>query len=488
MAMRLFDNEHYLSLEEVNEGQMLDHVPAMVYRLQCLQGPMSPPQWRLVKDRKSYAVAERRYGEHAIRLKYLTSNYDPTMPSVGVLCVGRAGSGKSFLCEDLCNWALGRGMPVLLVTHAWPADVIKNFAKLMGPCVVYFDEFEKNYPIHDEERPSQEDLLPFFSDTDLPGRIMLMTANEMDRVCDYLLDRPQRVRYRIDFGSLTTQDIDELAHTLALSGWRLEQLQRINASTYMSWDTARCIGDILRNAESVEEAKFALRLGNTPEWKYLEPLITEVVYCGEEWPGEQIRARMFSDETLEVAVLDEDGKVLINCHFSLKDASIMGEKAHSPSELYMNAMRADAGLGQGGRASGTTGDSSPGKYAFVKPHPDMRMSIRLGLSGVDFFPEEGHLVSVMCSTREQLKYIKEQTANKPEAKCSEEAPATHEMTSYGRERGQTSSCATVEETALSPPLEFRSSVVVNSSLFQGNPNTDLAKEVAKAALRSKPLS
>lgn len=382
MALRLFDNEHYLRLESVNEGQLLDHVPPHVYRIALLKEGMGETPI-LMKDRKRFEVGERRYGDFQKRFQRMTEHYDPTMPSTGAILLGLKGSGKSLLAEVVCNWALSRDLPVLLVDKAMPASLILTFVKLIGPCVVYFDEFGKIYPLEHDERPDQTDMLGYFSDTSTRGVVNIVTANEQGELLDYFYNRPQRFRFLMRYTTLSIDDVDEIANEHRLGEWRRTQMHRMAVAHGLSWDMARDIAAVLRDCRNEEEAKDQLQFLNVPGWISMGVAIDEVFYRGEEVITDCIIARYLDERFLQIKILDEEtGEVLEQVEIDTHDTAMMGESKDCHGEedrlsRWMDMDRPGTKESDAGIAKGVRRETAAGRclYPFVRPTPNLRLRV-----------------------------------------------------------------------------------------------------------------
>lgn len=255
------------------------------------------------------------------------------MPALGIMLIGTRGSGKSLLCEAICNWALGRGMPVLLINRQHSAELVKTFVSLMGPCVVYFDEFGKHYPCQSQNVPDQRDFLPYFSDTSTQGVINLVTANGTDELEQYFFNRPQRFRFRFQYHNLNAKDIQALSDELHLNTWQAEQMRRqalVAGGIRLNWDTGINLANALQACATPEEAKDTLGDLNIPGWAGLQVTLQRVWYRGTEVAREFIRANLTEDETLVVRVLDPATNALLTeGRLGMTDTDHLGEPLSS---------------------------------------------------------------------------------------------------------------------------------------------------------------
>jgi SpoVK/Ycf46/Vps4 family AAA+-type ATPase len=145
------------------------------------------------------------YGNHDHILRRVGTAWGSLEGNLGILLNGIKGTGKTVSAQLLANWAIGLGIPVLLVTHPIPLTTVLEF--LDQPVVIIFDEFEKTH----EQKQEQHALL-----TALDGmarsrhkRMYIFTTNTKT-VDDNFIDRPSRIRYCWEFKRLTDDVLDDL--------------------------------------------------------------------------------------------------------------------------------------------------------------------------------------------------------------------------------------------------------------------------------------
>jgi ATPase family associated with various cellular activities (AAA) len=193
------DHDDHLCFGIEDQRNKLDHLPPGVYKLK-LHKTADGVGIKLYKSVKSFPLPERRFGRHESIAKTVIADYDIVNPPLGLMAIGKKGSGKSMLCEDLCNRFLAKGMPVIMIDEPVPHDILSLFTRAIGPSVFYFDEIGKVYPGKGDDEDSNtglNQLLPFFSNQTLTGRVFLITANSTSELNEFFLDRPGRFKYRI---------------------------------------------------------------------------------------------------------------------------------------------------------------------------------------------------------------------------------------------------------------------------------------------------
>lgn len=142
------------------------------------------------------STSGRVYGNHAARVDRIMNTYARTDRSLGVLLTGDKGMGKSLLIRMLAERAIDAGIPVVRVTRRAPG--IADFLDTLDEAMIVFDEFEKVFPLDDEDCMSQQDqFLPLFDGISNTKRIYAVSANATGGLSNFLLNRPGRFHYHL---------------------------------------------------------------------------------------------------------------------------------------------------------------------------------------------------------------------------------------------------------------------------------------------------
>lgn len=130
--------------------------------------------------------------------------------SMGALLIGEPGSGKTLLMRRLINLAIPRGISVIMVERGYAGESFNRFiheSLKKTSAIVCMDEFEKLYDMHENEQLAP--LLTLFEGPNGSHKMFLCTANERSQIADPFFNRPGRIRYVAEFGSVGDDVISE---------------------------------------------------------------------------------------------------------------------------------------------------------------------------------------------------------------------------------------------------------------------------------------
>lgn len=274
----------------------LDHLPAAVYELLIDSNPLTGIKIKFNKTASKFTVPEKRFGAHQRHLERIRSDYDRVNPSMGVMLEGLKGSGKSMFAEDLGNWIIGSGLPVLMVSSAIPVEILRGAISMIGPCMVYFDEFGKVY----SDRADRDRLLSLFSDSTLTGVLFVITGNTEQEFTDAIYDRPGRFKYRLKFSDLKTAAAIEVGEHYHLEPHLILGLARYLNVHNVSYDMLCTIATMIRGCKTDHEVRDYLEIMNVPRWPRVEPRIMTLMFEDQpflvnessvRWDGNQLKVR-----------------------------------------------------------------------------------------------------------------------------------------------------------------------------------------------------
>lgn len=143
------------------------------------------------------------YGMESKLIEHIMTTFENTTSNLGILFNGIKGTGKTITAKIIANKTK---LPVILINAPYP-ELADFISKINSPCVLFFDEFEKNFNTdkgHDLELLSIMDGVfnsPY-------RRVFLLTTNKL-YINENFIGRPSRIRYKKSFGNLSTDVIME---------------------------------------------------------------------------------------------------------------------------------------------------------------------------------------------------------------------------------------------------------------------------------------
>lgn len=159
---------------------------------------------KLTRMHKRFVTPKRVYGQTLSRVAVIRDDYlNNNHKSLGVMYTGKSGGGKTTEANLLCNDIIAK-IPNIIVFYITEKISQKLLLTLtnFGRCIFYFNEFDKYY-----KKSDQEEMLTFFSDFDLKKAMCIITANLESELSPFILDRPERFKYRVVFQALNEHNI-----------------------------------------------------------------------------------------------------------------------------------------------------------------------------------------------------------------------------------------------------------------------------------------
>ncbi|ANY29290.1 putative AAA superfamily ATPase [Bacillus phage PK16] len=180
-----------------------DQLPAATYKVD-----FHPMQGFSLEKIDNFESKEQKiYGSHAEKIEKVLRSYDKFERSLGLILSGNKGMGKSMFVQLIAEAVVARGIPVIMVTKAYPgiADFIEEINQEV---LVVFDEFEKMFNPRNDKAESQDNLLGLFDGTSQKKRMYAITVNDLYKVNEFMLSRPGRFHYHIRFDYPTASEIE----------------------------------------------------------------------------------------------------------------------------------------------------------------------------------------------------------------------------------------------------------------------------------------
>ena len=198
---------------------IIERLPAKVLEVQTSMMGL------YLEEIKSIHLPKKVYSNDKSFIKHVLLSYQAAEGSLGVLLSGAKGLGKSFTANVICD---ALKLPVIKITSKFPQgnDLFTFLNKIEQEHVIFIDEFEKIFSVGGGSYGSgaeeagkflqQTDFLSFLDNGSIgTKRMFIITANE--RVSEYLMNRPTRIRYHRRYDQMAIEVIKEIVDDLLVN-------------------------------------------------------------------------------------------------------------------------------------------------------------------------------------------------------------------------------------------------------------------------------
>ena len=206
-------------------------VPVGIYNI-----GLSMSGWYLEKYADKFTFDYKIYGLQTEFCEHVLKTYKNTTGNFGIMLTGTKGTGKTVTAKILANYF---NLPVIIVKDMGDSNqaMIEFLSGFNFDCVLFFDEFEKNFSDKDST------ILQIMDGVYNSGyrKIFLLTTNEMT-INENLVGRPSRIRYVRRFGNLDLKTVEEyLDDALEVPEARQELIDFIDTLTISTIDILKTI-------------------------------------------------------------------------------------------------------------------------------------------------------------------------------------------------------------------------------------------------------
>lgn len=181
-----------------------DKLPSKVYTLDFnkMRGFYLTEYFPLVTE-------EKVYGVHNTKIEKVMKSFELFERSLGIILSGDKGIGKSLFTRMLSNKCIENNIPVILISKYYPN--LSNFInKIDQEVMLLFDEFDKTFgevQQSDGNASPQSELLSLFDGTGNGKKLFVITCNKLNKLNEYLINRPGRFHYHFRFDYPTAEEI-----------------------------------------------------------------------------------------------------------------------------------------------------------------------------------------------------------------------------------------------------------------------------------------
>lgn len=215
---------------------------------------------------------QKVYGVHEAKCQKVLKNFAAFQRNLGVILSGDKGIGKSLFAKLLGMKAIEQGYPLILVDKYVPG-IASYLETIDQECMVMFDEFDKTFgdvQAEDGKMPPQAELLTLFDGMAMGKKLYVITCNQLNKLNDYLVNRPGRFHYHFRFEYPTPAEITEYMHDkLQEEYWgEIQHVIDFSRKVRLNYDCLRAIVFELSAGISFKEAIADLNIVNTHEECY----------------------------------------------------------------------------------------------------------------------------------------------------------------------------------------------------------------------------
>lgn len=230
------------------------------------------------------------YGLQTEFIEHVLRTYDATSGNLGIMLTGIKGTGKTVTAKELANRL---NLPVIVIQNMEENNqfMIEYLSRIECDCVLFLDEFEKNFT---EDDSTILQIMDGVYNSQY-RKVFLLTTNTMN-ISDSMIGRPSRIRYVKEFGNLGLKSVNEyLDDALEIPEARKELLEYIDSLAISTIDILKTIVNEV-NIHGIEGLKKAKDFFNVVNNKYIYSCIHGYAYVNEiEADKEKFTIKAFAE-------------------------------------------------------------------------------------------------------------------------------------------------------------------------------------------------
>lgn len=215
---------------------------------------------------------DKVYGVHINKVQKVMRSFKMFKRNLGIILSGDKGIGKSLFAKLLCIESVKNNLPVIIVDKFYPG-IASYLESIEQEIMVMFNEFDKtfgNIKTGENEADPQAGLLTLFDGISPGKKMFVITCNDLNRLNDYLVNRPGRFHYHFRFEYPSADEIREyLTDKLDERYYsEIEKVISFATKVNINYDCLRSIAFELNNGDTFETAIRDLNIVNTESYEY----------------------------------------------------------------------------------------------------------------------------------------------------------------------------------------------------------------------------
>ena len=224
-----------------------NHLPVGVYNIH-----LTMTGFHLERYADKFTFPHKIYGLQREFIDHVTKTFRSTEGNLGILLTGTKSTGKTVTAKELANQL---NLPVIIVKDMDDNNqsMIEFLSDIDGDCILFLDEFEKNF---DEEDSTILQIMDGVYNSN-SRKVFLLTTNTL-QVNENMIGRPSRIRYVKEFGNLDLGTVNEyLDDELKIPEARQNLLSFIDSLAISTIDILKAITSEvnIHGIEGLERAK-----------------------------------------------------------------------------------------------------------------------------------------------------------------------------------------------------------------------------------------